>query len=134
MQTAAAVLKSSPSASTGHPMKTRASTSWDAAIIFPSPFFASFKSTSWVNKSPHVYPVIQSSGNTMIFAPRPAASFIFFMISSVLYATSATRISGVTAAVLINPCLMLLLFSFPQNFYFLFAYCKISFNSSTLYV
>ena len=44
----------------------------------------------------------------MIFAPAFSASFIRLQISLQLCQTSATRISTVTAATLINPCFMCL--------------------------
>ena len=46
---------------------------------------------------------MQSSGNTMIFAPFLLHSSIFLQIFFVLYFVSATLISGVTAAALIYP-------------------------------
>ena len=108
---AAATLYSLPPTDRGAPTKARMSLSAVYSAIRISASFAAFSSTSCVNRSPHVYPVTHNSGNTMIFAFCSHASLIASHIFAVLNSTSATRISGVAAATLTNPC-----FIFPSAF------------------
>jgi hypothetical protein len=59
------------------------------------------------NKSPQVYPVILSSGNTRTFTPCCSASSIIFIVCSPFQIQSATFTTGVAAATLMNPSFIL---------------------------
>ena len=108
---AAATLYSFPPTDRGAPANTRISLSAVYSAILMSASFAALSRTSWVKRSLHVYPVTHNSGNTIIFAFCSHASLTASHIFAVLNSTSATRISGVAAATLTNPC-----FIFPSAF------------------
>ena len=78
---------------------------------------ALFTSRLCENKSPQLYPVTDSSGNTKISHSTDSASFVSAMIRSALYPQSAIRISGVAAPTLINPCFMHALSLYRQILY-----------------
>ena len=88
---------------TGIPMSATTGTPTVPARICASVSSASRMSLSVRNRSPQVYPVTASSGNVTICAPDAAAFFISRTICAPLCAVSATAVSGIAAARVINP-------------------------------
>ena len=74
--------------------------------IFKRACFADSRSAVWRNRSPHVYPVIESSGKTNIPQSCSAACLAASMIFDALKAVSATLTSGVAAPTLIKESTM----------------------------
>ena len=72
-----------------------------------NPASASSSKRCCLNKSWQVYPVIESSGKTMISTPFPSACAIWHSICCRLYSQSATFTVGTAAATLMNPFFML---------------------------
>ena len=64
---------------------------------------AAVSNDDWKKRSEHVYPVMQSSGNTRSSTSFWAAAEMSFIISPVLYLQSATLSFGTADAHLTNP-------------------------------
>ena len=92
-----------PPYGTGAPTTTVMSVCLHASAILATPSSAPFISRLCLNRSPHVAPVTQSSGNTTSDVRLSFALPIRLHISSALYIVSATFTAGTAAAVRMNP-------------------------------
>src|SRR5574344_1681201 len=107
----AAQLYRAPSDATGTPAAISELRPEVSKAILSRDFAASSKSVRWWKRSPHVYAVTESSGNTISCAPFAAASFASRIIDCAFESQSATVTEGLAQAARKKPYFMLLLYT-----------------------